>query len=48
MAEGHSRVIFHIGGQRYALDFWSSACQLNPTDAKVLPFPSSKLQSKPK
>jgi Protein of unknown function (DUF3489) len=48
IAEGHSRVICHIGGTRYALDFWSSACELNPTDAVVRPFPSGKLPIIPK
>jgi hypothetical protein len=37
---GHSRVICHIGGKRFALDFWSSGRELNPTDAVVLPFPA--------
>jgi bifunctional non-homologous end joining protein LigD len=35
---GHSRVIFHIGGKRFALDFWSSGRELNPTDAVVDPI----------
>src|SRR5450631_1992512 len=43
-----SRVIFLICGRRYALDFWSSICELNPADAVVRPFPSTKLPITPK
>src|SRR5450755_4138166 len=43
-----SRVIFLICGKRYALDFWSSVCELNPADAMVRPFPSGKLPITPK
>jgi hypothetical protein len=39
MAERHTRVICNIGGQRYALDFWSRASEISPVDAAVLPFP---------
>ena len=39
MAERHTRVICSIGGQRYALDFWSRASEITPVDAEVLPFP---------
>jgi hypothetical protein len=39
LAERHTRVICHIGGKRYALDFWSRASEIKPVDAEVLPFP---------
>ena len=39
MAERNTRVICHIGGKRYALDFWSRASEINPVDAEVLAFP---------
>jgi hypothetical protein len=45
---GHSRVICHIGGKRFALDFWSSGRELNPTDAVVLPFPTETPPMAPK
>src|SRR5450755_1317262 len=43
-----SRVIFLICGRRYALDFWSSICELNPADAVVRPFPCGKPPITPK
>jgi hypothetical protein len=48
MARRHCRVICHICGKRYALDFWSSICELNPADAVVRPFPSGKVPITPK
>jgi hypothetical protein len=48
MAGGHCRVNCYICGKRYALDFRSSACELNPADAVVLSFPSGRLPIKPK
>jgi hypothetical protein len=48
MARRHCRVILLICGRRYALDFWSSVCELNPADAVVRPFPSGKLPITPK
>ena len=49
MAERHTRVICNIGGQRYALDFWSRATEIRPLDAAVLPFPphTSKKAARP-
>jgi hypothetical protein len=48
MARRYCRVICHICGKRYALDFWSSACELNPADAVVRPFPCGKPPITPK
>jgi hypothetical protein len=48
MAERHTRVICHIGGKRYALDFWSRASEVDPVDAGVLAFPPGAPHTKKK
>ena len=36
LVQEHARMIFRIGGRRYALDFQTTVTELNPVDAPVI------------
>ncbi len=48
IAKLHQRVIFSIGSQRYAYDFYSQVSQLNPTPAPVVSVNTGKRRKSPK
>jgi hypothetical protein len=39
----HSRVIFCVGGDRFAIDFTSTVTELNPRPAEVIPIQKKRL-----
>ena len=40
----HGRVIFQIGGSRFALNFHVTVTEVNPVDAEILPIQKSLLR----
>ena len=42
LATRHSRVIFCIGGDRFAIDFTATVTELNPQPAEVIPIEKNR------